>query len=594
MNFLHLNYLPGILLAFVAFVFIVFVLERRFFALVQRYWFYRRSFFSYVSSALFLAGTGGLLMSLLDARGREERIKTPVPKERTLILIDTSASMLAEDVKPSRLQKAALLAKHFARKAAGHQIAVVAFSEITKKIVPFTTDQDLIDARLDSIKNLRNQYASSAVTSAIQESIQYLKEGEEGAGGNILVLTDGEETAPEMDLRIPENIRVALVGIGTTQGGRIPMDDARGFRFGYKKDRGVDVITKLNENFFKATAADIPSAKYWMANSYNLPSEEIVDFFKRELQKGLEQQDMVIRPVMMQWLVIPALLAFIFSYCFKAIRIFTAAIALFMLIPAYGAELSAELSQRIQELSRGELNKLERLKLAGDLYKAGSKEEALALYEENLELPRVDQEIPPEAYLNYGTALLESDQEQKGLEVYQSLSDSLKDPAKARELTETMEKNVVTHFKVKEQKKKQQQKKDQQKKQDQDKKQSGEGGQDQQPQEGQGQPQEKGQQGKQQDPQDSPEKGQDKKQEKKDSDDPEINEDEKDKGKGDEKKDQQQPEASEPKESQIRARKKVDPKLQQLMDDDRQLQMKMMENGTRDLNKRRSRKSKDW
>ena len=40
--------------------------------------------------------------------------------------------------------------------------------------------------------------------------------------------------------------------------------------------------------------------------------------------------------------------------------------------------------------------------------------------------------------------------------------------------------------------------------------------------------------------------------------------------------------------------KKIPAKLKQLMSDDRQLQMKMIENGTRDLNKRKSRESKDW
>ena len=39
---------------------------------------------------------------------------------------------------------------------------------------------------------------------------------------------------------------------------------------------------------------------------------------------------------------------------------------------------------------------------------------------------------------------------------------------------------------------------------------------------------------------------------------------------------------------------KLPAKIKQLMSDDRQLQMKMIENGTRELNKRKSRKSKDW
>src|SRR5690606_26849719 len=258
-----------------------------------------------------------LLTSLLDFRGPEEKIKTAAPSERTIILVDTSASMLAEDVKPSRLQKATLIAKHFARKAGGHQLSVVAFAEIQKKIVPFTNDLDLIDSRLDSLKNLKNQYGSSALNVALQESVQYFKETGGEAVGNILVLTDGEETAESIDLKIPETVHVALVGIGTAQGGRIPLDDSRGFRYGYKKDKGVDVITKLNESYFKDVVQQIPSGKYWLTNTYSLPAEEILQFFSREDTKSHTEQDMIIKPVLMEYIVLPSLLILVVRYVLK-------------------------------------------------------------------------------------------------------------------------------------------------------------------------------------------------------------------------------------------------------------------------------------
>jgi Ca-activated chloride channel family protein len=589
MNFIHMNYLPGLALGFIVIAFLVLMLEKRFFTMVKRYWFYNRSFFSYLSTLFFLAGTAGLLISLLDLRGPEEKIKTPVPEQRTIILIDTSASMLAEDVRPSRLQKAALIAKHFARKAAGQQISIVAFAEIQKKIVPFTTDLDLLDARLDSLKTLRNQYGSSALSMAIQESIQYFKESGENVQGNVLVLTDGEETAEGIKLKIPQEVKVALVGIGTTQGGRIPLDDGRGFRYGYKKNAGVDVITKLNENFFKSTVSDIPNAKYWLANSYSLPTEDILDFFKSQAQKGSAVQDMVMRPVLAQWIVVPAILAFILSYLLKAIRIF-AVVAFLTVGLAHAQEapqISPELQQRIQTLGRGELSRLEKIKLADDLYKAGGKEEALTLYEENMPFPQIDKTIPPEAYMNYGSALLENKQELKGLTVYQTLKDSLPDAdPKSRELNDTMEKNVVTHFKQKEQKK-QQQKKDQQNKDQQDQNNQNKSG-EQQP-DGKPQSGQQDQSGQQQKPQDKKDKGQEQKdKEKKDQQGDKSDEQDRDDQK---EKDQENPGDEQKK---IQARKKVDPKLKQLMDDDRQLQIKLIENGTRDLNRRNSRKSKDW
>ncbi len=585
MNFINWSFLPFIVAAFLALAAILIIFERKFFRIIYRYWFYRRSLFSWISSFLFLAGMGGLLVSLLDARGPEERIKTPVPKQRTIILIDTSASMLAEDVKPNRLQKAVLIAKHFARKAAGHQLSVVAFAELQKPIVPFTNDLDLIDARLDSIKFLRNQYGSSALTVAVQESIQYFYDGGGEMQGNIIVFTDGEETSAGVKLKIPEGIHVAFVGVGTAQGGRIPLDDGRGFRFGYKKDRGQDVITKLNEKFFKATVSDIKSAKYWLANTYSLPSEEILEFFQAEEKKAEEKQDMIIRPVMMEWIVLPSLLLLSLSWLFKFFRIFTLGLLL-IISPSYSqeekVEYTPELLQKMENLQQGKLNSRQKVKLADDLYKAGAKDEALALFDENLPKDHVNPDIPEEAYLNYGTALLEKGRAQEGFGVYETLGKHLGNSPAASELKETMEKNSVSYFQKQKEKKKQKQKDDKENK-------------DQQNQSGNDQQQ--GQSG--QDSQQQSKPGQDKKQE------PGQDQEKKDqKDKGDEKKRDQgdeekkdEPKDGEPDEDKPAKPlppKKLAPKLKQLMSDDRQLQMRMIEQNTRELNRKKLRNSKDW
>jgi Ca-activated chloride channel homolog len=586
MNFNQLSYLPGIIALFFIFVVIVFIMEKRFFKFVKTYWFYNRSIFSYFSTLLFLLGMGALLFSLLDIRGPEEKMKMTIPTDRTIILIDTSASMLAEDAKPSRLQKAALIAKHFARKAAGHQLSVVAFAEVQKKIVPFTNDLDLIDSRLDSLKGLRNQYGSSALSLAIQESIQYFRESDGEARGNILIITDGEETAEGIDFKVPKDVNIALVGVGTEQGGRIPLDDGRGFRFGYKKDRGVDIITKLNENFFKDAVADIPTAKYWLTNSYSLPSEEILEFFKGEKIKGNEQQDMVIKPVLMEWVVIPAIILLFLSYFFKAVKVFSLGVLL-LISPLHAQEpqevpeLSPEIISRLGQLQKGDLNNLERIKLADDLQKAGAKDEAIALYQENLPA-EIDKSIPPEAYLNYGTALLEKGDAQKGLSIYQKLDNSLINSEKAKSIKEMMDKNVVSFFKQQEQKKKEEKKENKENK-DQKDDQSGES-QQQNPKDGKsGKQQKKDQQGK------SDEQKKEDQKKKEQSDQQKKDEEKKDKPEDEENKDQPDDQPKQP-----MPPKKLPAKLKQLMSDDRQLQMKMIENGTRELNKRKSRKSKDW
>lgn len=583
MNFQHLSYLPYLILGFLVFAGLLIFYEHKFFRTIKTYWFYRRSLLSVISSTLFLIGVGGLLLSLLDSRGPEERIKTPVPKQRTIILIDTSASMLAEDVKPNRLQKAVLIAKHFARKAVGQQLSVVAFAEIQKPIVPFTNDLDLIDARLDSLKFLHNLYGSSALSVAIQESLQYFYDGGGEMRGNLLVFTDGEETSSGVRLKIPEGIRVAFVGVGTSQGGKIPMDDGRGLRFGYKKERGKDVITKLNESFFKATVADVPSARYWLANSYSLPSEEILAFFRSEDRKASENQDMVIRPVTMEWIVLPSLALLVLAWLLKSLRVFTLGLVLF-LTPVRAqeeekVELSPEVMTKLENLQEGKLDRRQRVKLADELYKAGAKEDGLSLFSENLPAGKVAGDVPPEAYLNYGTALLESGKSQEGLQVYDQLNRSLGDDAESRKLKSMMATNALTHFRQMQEKKKQQDKKN---KENQDQQQK-----DQQNQNGQGQS------GDQQQKQ----SGQDKKKDQKEQNKGDEKKDEK-KDKGDESKDEQKKENGDEQKPEGEKKplppKKLAPKLKQLMFDDRQLQMKKIEQDTRDLNRRRQRNSKDW
>lgn len=587
MNILYPEYLPFILISFLVFLVVTILLERKFFKMVRTYWFYKRSFLSYLSTFIFLIGMGVLLLGILDWRGPEEKIKTAVPSERTIILVDTSASMLAEDVKPSRLQKAVLIAKHFARKAAGHQISIVAFAEIQKKIVPFTNDLDLIDSRLESLKNLRNQNGGSALTSAIQESVQYFKEtGDER--GNILVLTDGEETAESLGLKLSKDIHVALIGIGTEQGGRIPLDDARGFRFGYKKSKGQDVITRLNETFFKKVSADLPSSQYWLANTYNLPSDEIIEFFKGEIKKGQTQQDMVVKPVMMEWIVIPGLILIALALIIKQFRVFTLSILIICSVAQAqekAPELSPEMINRLNDLQKGKLDKLEKIKLADELYKAGSKDEALQLYQESLPTDEVNKEIPPEAYLNYGTALLEKGSLSNALRTYEMLSKSLENDTRSKKIKDIIEKNTLSYFRQQEQKK--QQKKDQKNNQDQNQNQD---------QQGQGQQQDNKSSGSGSQDKQKKSTGEDnqkdqqkkKEQNKKDQQDNKDKEDQ-DKDQKNEKESQTEKEQNKPRPKQV-----LPAKLKQLMSDDRQLQMKMIESGTRDLNRRKSRETKDW
>jgi len=130
-----------------AWIYIYFV-EKKYYLWVRDYWFYKRSRISKISTLFLLLGMFLLLLSLLDLRDVPQKIETKIPLQKTIIMIDTSASMLAEDIHPNRLHKAILIARHFLKNIVGHQVSVLLFSDFTKSLIPFTEDYDLLDARL--------------------------------------------------------------------------------------------------------------------------------------------------------------------------------------------------------------------------------------------------------------------------------------------------------------------------------------------------------------------------------------------------------------------------------------------------------------
>ena len=284
MTFLNMSWLPLVLIAWGAFWFLVFKSEKKYFAWVADHWFLKRSFPSLLSSYFYFGGFALILLALMDPRGPEKLITGKVGDQKTVLLIDASASMLAEDVRPNRFEKAALLAKHFIKKSAGHQISVVVFSDGQKRIVPFTNDKDLVEARLDTLGNLDLERGGTGLSLALQETIQYFKDSDSAAFGNILILTDAEETDGGFDLEVPDGISVAVVGIGTAKGAPIPLRSPRGGFRGNKKHNGQTVITKLDETFLKSLGEKIEHFKYWVATSYTLPTEDILEFFNRSMK----------------------------------------------------------------------------------------------------------------------------------------------------------------------------------------------------------------------------------------------------------------------------------------------------------------------
>jgi len=232
MSFAHLGFLPLVLLIFFGLAFLLIRYEAKAFLWVEKYWFYKRTILNKFSSVFFLLAIFLFLLSLLDLRGPSQSKKTVVPDQKTIIIVDSSASMLTEDVRPNRFLKSLLLARHFVKSAYGHQIAVVLFSDIQKRLIPFTDDLELLDSRIEALEKKIISKGGSNIAQAISESVQYFKEASKSMDsptGNILLFTDSDETRVDFDLNVPDGISLAVVAVATRSGGPIPLKDERKF-----------------------------------------------------------------------------------------------------------------------------------------------------------------------------------------------------------------------------------------------------------------------------------------------------------------------------------------------------------------------------
>ncbi len=582
MTFLKLEWAVPLMITFFIFtlLFIKSVKDTDYF--ITNSFFKKPSLALWIRRTFFILGVVLLLVALLDLRGPEERIESQVPDQKTIIIIDSSASMLAEDVRPNRFKKAILMARHFVKKAFGHKVAVVLFSDTQKRLVPFTDDLDLLDARVAGLEDLRIYEGGSNISQAIKESLGYfLVEGGKAdeIGGNILLFTDSEGHDESFDFTLPENVTLAAVGVGTVKGARIPNRDRYGVFRGYKKYKGKEVVSRLNEDWLKALSDRVETYKYWVANSYTIPTEEILSFFNKSFDNKIKKGMATVRPVKTANILVPAVICLIISFITYPTASYTLAILLVLVMPLRAEDLPEDLKNEqitslLEKMKNGELSPDGKLKFAEVLLRNKEPEAASVLYEENLKF------ASPEHLNNYAISLIQAKKPKKALKVLSRLQQRVRAGDIQLEDTQKNEirQNVLLALRAQEQQQKQKQKqkkKEEQEKKDQKKKQSsGEGS------EGESSEKQKkkseGQKGKEK------EKNKDKSKNQKQDDE-----------KGDKKKDQAPKNFKDHQEEVRKKRKmvKIPGLIKQIMSDDRSLQKKYLDTST---NKSKQYQKKDW
>jgi Ca-activated chloride channel family protein len=174
-----------------------------------------------------------------------------------LFAIDTSKSMLTQDVTPDRLTRAKLAITDFVNKLQGDRVGLIAFAGDAFLQAPLTLDYNAFGESLDAIDTNVIPRGGTDISSAIQEAQVAFGTGTHNH--KILVLvTDGEDLeAKGIDsarAAAKDGLTIYTVGVGSAAGGLIPIPDTNGGTDFLKDDSGQFVRSHLDESTLKQIA----------------------------------------------------------------------------------------------------------------------------------------------------------------------------------------------------------------------------------------------------------------------------------------------------------------------------------------------------
>ncbi|NJM36790.1 MAG: VWA domain-containing protein [Akkermansiaceae bacterium] len=176
-----------------------------------------------------------------------------------LFAVDTSRSMLAEDLTPNRLERARLGIIDFVDKLEGDRVGLIPFAGSAFALCPLTLDYDAFRESLNALDTDLIPRQGTDLASAIKEAERLFDE----TGNNyrvLVLLTDGEDLQGDVidaaKTAAKKGMAIYTVGVGSPEGARMPIRLQNG-RVDYVRDESGEVVkTKLDENTLKKIAAE--------------------------------------------------------------------------------------------------------------------------------------------------------------------------------------------------------------------------------------------------------------------------------------------------------------------------------------------------
>lgn len=201
----------------------------------------------------------------------------------TIIALDISNSMLAQDVEPSRLEKSKMLVENLVDHFYNDKIGLIVFAGDAFVQLPITSDYISAKMFLQNAEPSLIQQQGTDIGEAIRLAMHSFSQNDK-TGKAIVVITDGEDHEGDAEAMAKEaeknGIHVFILGVGSKQGAPIPIGEGD-----YLKDNsGQVVMSALNEDMCKRVAEAGNGSYIYVDNSSS--AEAKLDAEISKLQKG--------------------------------------------------------------------------------------------------------------------------------------------------------------------------------------------------------------------------------------------------------------------------------------------------------------------
>jgi Ca-activated chloride channel homolog len=208
-----------------------------------------------------------------------------------MICLDVSNSMLAQDIKPDRLERAKQSISRLIDNLDGDRIGIIVFAGKAYTQLPITSDYAAAKMFTSTINTNIVAVQGTALADAIELASNSF--GESKRNRAMIIITDGEDhqgnTLEQAEAAVKKGIAIYTIGMGLPEGVPIPQYNGN-VMTGYKKDRdGQTVMTRLDETLLQQVAS-LGKGMYVRATNSETGLNKILDDINKIQKTEIEEK----------------------------------------------------------------------------------------------------------------------------------------------------------------------------------------------------------------------------------------------------------------------------------------------------------------